>query len=148
MNMGTLMKLKTFMKLNGELRPMLVRGGIREILLDVDGDKEADIALIDTDGDGDIDTVAIDLTGDGEFNVYIRDTDGNNIPDTVLFVGEGEETSKVISGSKEETEKMFIEGAVVLYKAIMAAEYVASQIEAGLRELDKEVRRVRKELKI
>jgi len=146
--MGTLMKLKAFMKLNGDLRPMLVRGGIHEILLDVDGDKEADIALIDTDGDGDIDTVAIDITGDGEFNVYIRDTDGNNIPDTVLFAGEGEDTSKVISGSKEDTEKFFIEGAAALYKAIMAANYIASEIEAGLRELDKEVRRARKELNI
>ncbi len=144
--MGTLMKLKGFMKLNSDLRPLLVRGGIHEILLDVDGDKEADIALIDTDSDGDIDTVAIDLTGDGEFNVYIRDTDNNGIPDTVLFVGEGEETSKVVSGSKEETEAMFVAGANALYKAIMVADYVASEIEAGIRELDREVRRARKEL--
>lgn len=143
--MGTLMKLKGFMKLNKDLRPMLVRGGIHEILLDVDGDKEADIAIIDADSDGDIDTVAIDLTGDGEFNVYIKDSDGNGIPDTVLFVGEGEETSKVISGSKEETEAKFIAGAQILYTAIMAAEYIASEIETGLKELDKEVRRLRKE---
>ena len=143
--MGTLLKLKGFIKLNGDLRPLLVRGGIHEILLDVDGDKEADIAIIDADSDGDIDTVAIDLTGDGEFNVYIKDSDGNGIPDTVLFVGEGEETSKVISGSKEETEAAFIAGAQMLYTAIMAAEFIASEIEAGLKELDKEVRRLRKE---
>ena len=143
--MGTLMKLKGFMKLNGDLRPLLVRGGIHEILLDVDGDKEADIAIIDADSDGDIDTVAIDLTGDGEFNVYIKDSDGNGVPDTVLYVEEGAETSKVISGSKEETEAIFLAGAAALYKAIMVADYVASEIEAGLKELDKEVRRVRKQ---
>ncbi len=146
--MGTLFKLKAFMKLNPDLKKLLVRGGIHEILLDCDGDKEADIAIIDADSDGDVDTIAIDITGDGEFNVYIKDTDGNSIPDTVLFVEEGAETSKVISGSKEETEAMFIEGARRLYTAIMVADYVASEIEAGLKELDKEVRRIRKELKI
>ena len=144
--MASMLKLKTFMKLNPDMRKLMVRGGIHEILLDVDGDKEADIAIIDSDSDGEIDTVAIDLTGDGEFNVYIRDSDGNGIPDTVLFVDEGAETSKVISGSKEETEAMFIEGAKRLYTAVMVADFVASEIEEGLRELDREVRRARKEI--
>ena len=43
---------------------------------------------------------------------------------------------------------MFLNAAAVLYKAIMVADYVASEIEAGLRELDKEVRRARRELRI
>ena len=146
--MGTLLRLKAYMKLNGDLRKLMVRGGMNEILIDVDGDKEADVAILDTDSDGDIDTVAIDLTGDGEFNVYIKDSDGNGVPDTVLFVGEGDEYSKVISGNKEETEAMFIASAQMLYTAVMAADFVASQIEEGLKQLDKEVRRARRELKL
>ena len=41
---------------------------------------------------------------------------------------------------------MFIEGAQKLYAAIMVADFVASEIEAGQKELDKEARRARKEL--
>ena len=38
---------------------MLVRGSRHEILLDLDGDGQADIGLIDENTDGDIDTVAV-----------------------------------------------------------------------------------------
>ena len=67
--MGTLRTLKAAMRLDIDLRKMLVRGNRNELLIDVDGDKEADIAIIDMTGDDGIDTVAVDLTGDGEFNL-------------------------------------------------------------------------------
>lgn len=96
-------------------------------------------------GDDEIDTVAVNLTGDGEFNLYIRDTDHNGFPDTVLLVDDDNELSKVISGSKEETEAFFIAASTQLYKAIVAAEYIAAEIDAGIRELDREVRKARRD---
>ena len=45
--MGTLRQLKMKMRLDADLRPMLVRAMRHEILIDLDGDKVADIALID-----------------------------------------------------------------------------------------------------
>lgn len=143
--MGTLRKLKAAMKLDHDLRKLLVRGSKNEILIDIDGDKEADIALIDVTGNGDIDTVAFDLTGDGEFNLYIRDTDGNGIPDTVIYDDEESDKAEIISGSREETEAHFIEAAKRLYAAITVADYVASEIEAGLKELDKEIRKAKRD---
>ena len=143
--MGTLRALKAAMRLDTDLRKMLVRGNRNEILIDVDGDKEADIAIIDMTGSGDIDTVAVDLTGGGDFNIYIRDTDHNGVPDTVLLVEDDDELSKVISGSKEETEAFFIEASWQLYKAITTAQYVAAEIDAGLRELDRKVRKARRD---
>lgn len=62
--MGTLRKVKLVAKLDKDLRKMLVKGGRNEILVDLDGDKEADIMLSDTSGDGNIDTIVADLTGD------------------------------------------------------------------------------------
>ena len=64
-----------------DLRHKLVRGSRHEILLDLDGDKLADIALIDDNHDGDLDTIAVDLAGNGEFDLFLIDTDHNNIPD-------------------------------------------------------------------
>ena len=58
-----------------------MRGSRHEILLDFDGDKQADIALIDDNHDGDLDTIAVDLAGNGEFDLFLIDTDHNNIPD-------------------------------------------------------------------
>ena len=43
--MGTLRKLRMAMKTDRDLRRLMVRGSHNEILLDLDGDKEADIAL-------------------------------------------------------------------------------------------------------
>ena len=95
--MGTLKKLRLAMKTDRDLRRLLVRGSHNEILLDIDGDKQADIALQDIDGDGNVDRLALDVSGDGWFDLFIDDTDRNGVPDEIFVVkyGNEEELDKV-----------------------------------------------------
>ena len=74
-----------------DLRKLMVRGSHNEILLDLDGDKQADIALQDINSDGNIDRFAFDATGDGWFNLFIDDEDRNGIPDRIFVVKYGSE---------------------------------------------------------
>ncbi len=144
--MGTLRKLKMKMKLDRDWHKTLVRGGRNEILIDVDGDKEPDVAIMDTTGNGDVDTIAVDLTGDGEFNLYISDTDGNGIPDLILLDEEGDGNARVL-GMGKEVEDAIIVAANAVKVALAAGDYIASALEDALDELDKEVKMARKQLK-
>ena len=144
--MGTLLKTKTKLKLDKDLRKLLVRGSRHEILLDLDGDKQADVALIDENTDGDIDTIAVDLTGDGEFDLYFVDTDHNGVPDAVFYYEAGSEEVTVL-GLGEEVEEAMISAAADLYVLMLADEYIAESMEAALKELEKDVRDARKALK-
>ena len=60
------------------------------ILIDLNGDKIADAALVDTTGNGSPDLLALDLTGDGKFNLYLDDTNDNNFPDTAYVDENGD----------------------------------------------------------
>ena len=144
--MGTLRKTRTKLRLDRDLRQMLVRGSRDEILLDLDGDKQADIALIDDDRDGDLDTFALDLTGDGQFNLYLVDTDHNHIPDAILFDREGDGDMELLALG-EEVEAAILSAAQELYISLLAEEYLAQDLDAALRELEKEAREARKALK-
>ncbi len=144
--MGTLRELKMKMKLDRDWHKTLVRGGRNEILIDVDGDKQPDIAIMDTTGNGDIDTLAVDLTGDGEFNLYISDTDGNGIPDLILMDEEGNGDLKVL-GMGEDVENAIIAAANAVKAAIAAGDYISQVLDAALDDLDKEVRIARKKLR-
>lgn len=144
--MGTLLKTKTKLKLDKDLRKLLVRGSRHEILLDLDGDKQADVALIDENTDGDIDTIAVDLTGDGEFDLYFVDTDHNGVPDAVFYYEAGSEEVTVL-GLGEEVEEAMIAAAADLYMLMLADEYIAESVDAALEELEKDVRDARKALK-
>ena len=144
--MGTLRKTRTKLRLDRDLRKMLVRGSRDEILLDLDGDKQADIALIDDDRDGDLDTFALDLTGDGQFNLYLVDTDHNHIPDAILFDREGDGDMELLALG-EEVEAAILSAAQELYISLLAEEYLAQDLDAALRELEKEAREARKALK-
>ena len=95
--MGTLNKMRLTMKTDRDLRKLMVRGSHNEILLDLDGDKQADIAFQDINSDGNIDRFAFDATGDGWFNLFIDDEDRNGIPDRIFVVkyGNDEELDKV-----------------------------------------------------
>lgn len=54
------------------------------ILLDLDGDGEADVLMEDRDGDGIIDTVTTDTTGDGKLDTTMMDLTGDGDVDVVI----------------------------------------------------------------
>lgn len=144
--MGTLRQLKMKMKTDREWHKTLVRGSRNEILIDLDGDKEADIGLLDVSGNGDVDTIAIDLTGDGEFNLYFSDTDENGIPDLVLMDELGNGDIKIL-GIGKEVEDGMISAAAAINAAIVAGEYVSSVLEKALDEMEEEIKLARKQLR-
>ncbi len=144
--MGTLRKLKTKMKFDRDWHKALLRSAKNEILIDIDGDKEADLALLDTTGDGDIDTLAVDLTGDGEFNLYFGDTDKNGVPDVVLYDEDGTGDLELL-GIGQEVEDAILATAAMIRAAVITGDYIAEALEQELDELDKELKQARKELK-
>ncbi len=144
--MGTLRKLKTKMKLDRDWHKSILRSGKDEILIDIDGDKEADLALFDTTGDGNIDTLAIDLTGDGEFNLYFGDTDANGIPDVVLYDEDGSGSLEVL-GLGKEVEDAIVELVGAIRDIVITGDYLAEALDEKLDELEDEIKIARKELK-
>lgn len=133
--MGTLRKLKNAMRLDKELRPMLVRSMLHEILIDLDGDKVADIALIDNNHDGDIDMIAVDATGNGDFNLYVGDADGNGIIDTVEIYADGDDMP-VASYFGRAVEERFIELGTAIYTRILAGEVIAEELIRAFEEFE------------
>ncbi|MBR1598857.1 MAG: hypothetical protein IJ661_08105 [Lachnospiraceae bacterium] len=133
--MGTLRELKTAMRLDKELRPMLVRSMLHEILIDLDGDKVADIALIDNNHDGDIDMIAVDATGNGDFNLYVGDADGNGIIDTVEIYEDGDDMP-VASYFGRAVEERFIELGAAIYTRILAGEIIAEELIRAFEEFE------------
>ena len=125
--MGTLRQLKTKMRLDKELHPMLVRSMLHEVLIDLDGDKIADIALIDQNHDGDIDTIAVDATGNGDFNLYVGDEDGNGIIDTVEFYDDGDDMP-IAAYFGRAVEDRFIELGAAIYARVVAGELIADEL--------------------
>lgn len=144
--MGTLKKLKTKMKLDRDWHKTLLRSGKDEILIDIDGDNESDVALMDTTGDGDIDTIAVDLTGDGEFNLYFGDTDQNGIPDVVLYDEDGTGSLELL-GLGKDLEDAIVGTACMIRAAVITGDYVAEALEQELDELQREIKAAQKELK-
>ena len=133
--MGTLRQLKTKMRLDKDLRPMLVRSMLHEALIDLDGDKVADIALIDNNHDGDIDMIGVDVTGNGTFNLYIGDADGNGIIDTVEFFDD-EDEMPIAAYFGRAVEEEFIELGKGIFNRIMAADLVASELIRAFAEFE------------
>lgn len=144
--MGTLRKLKLKMKTDKDFRKALVRGSRNEILIDIDGDKEPDIAMMDTTGDGDIDTIGIDLNGNGEFDLLVKDTNHNGIPDIIWYDVQGDGNLQEIA-SGVEVEESVIAAVNAISQAIAMGDYIAQVLDQRLDELDVEIRRARKELK-
>lgn len=133
--MGTLRQLKTKMRLDKELRPMLVRSMLHEVLIDLDGDKVADIALIDANRDGDIDTIAVDATGNGDFNLYLGDLDGNGIPDNVEFYADGDDMP-LAAYFGQAVEARFIDLGERIFERVLAAELIADELIAAFAEFE------------
>ena len=131
--MGTLRKLKTKMKFDRDWHKTLLRSGKDEILIDIDGDKEADLALLDT-------------TGDGEFNLYFGDTDQNGIPDVVLYDENGTGSLELL-GLGKEVEDAIVSTACMIRAAVITGDYIADALEQELDELQREIKAAQKELK-
>ena len=134
--MGTLRNLKNTMMQDEKLRPLLLRSTRREVLIDLDGDKVADIALIDDNRDGDIDMIGVDVTGNGEFNFYVGDVDVNGIPDTVQFF-EDDEEMPIASYFGRAVEARFTALAERVHDRFIAKEVVASEFVAALNEFER-----------
>lgn len=144
--MGTLRKVKLKMKTDREFRKMLVSSARNEILIDIDGDGQPDIALVDSVGDGDIDTLALDLTGDGEFNLYFHDTDANGLPDLVLLDSEGDGKNIEVLGIGPEVEARIIMAAHAVMALIDLEDYASAALESALDVLQKEIDEAKKSL--
>ncbi len=141
--MGTLRKVKLKMMLDKEFRKTLVRSAKDEILIDMDGDGQPDIALLDCTGDGDIDTLALDISNEGEFNLYFHDSDANGLPDMVLLDREGDGNMEVL-GVSEEVESRLIEASHAVLAMLELGDYVAESLDRALDDLQKEIDEVRK----
>lgn len=134
--MGTLRDLKAKMRLDKDLRPMLVRSMRHELLIDLDGDKVADIALIDNNRDGDIDMIAVDATGNGDFNLYVGDEDGNGVIDTVEFFDDGDDMP-IAAYFGRAVEERFIELGAAIYAHVVAGEIIADELIRAFSDFEK-----------
>lgn len=144
--MGTLRSVKRKMKFDKDWRKTLIRSAKDEILIDLDGDGQPDLALMDSIGDGDIDTLAVDLTGDGEFDLYFHDSDNNGLPDMVFLDSDGDGYIDLVGVGPEVEEKLLFAGQSIL--AMMhLGDYVAETLDAVLDELESEIKVARKQLK-
>lgn len=143
--MGTLRKVKLKMMVDKDFRKALIRSAKDEILIDVDGDGQPDVALLDCTGDGDIDTLAVDLTGDGEFNLYLHDSDANGLPDLVLLDREGDGDMEVLDIGPD-AEARVLEAGQTILTMLEPGEYVAQALDQALEELQREIGETRKAL--
>ena len=141
---------KKRIKNDPELSARLVRSGWHEIALDLDGDGRADVSFSSENLKNKIDTIAVDLSGRGEFDLYIHDSNGNGIPDTVLWSGGDDERVAVAFGNEVElgfinlgvrvanllTAEQFLNREFGLSLADLAA-YLAAHANAMLADLEK-----------
>lgn len=144
--MGTLRELKLRLKLDKDFRKTLIKSPRYEILIDLDGDKEADIALIDTNRNGNIDLIAVDLNGNGEFDLLVNDANHNGVPDLIRVV-DPETGDPVVIAKGEGVEVAVIEAIETISQLIALKEYAAAELDARLDDLEKEIKQARKELK-
>lgn len=102
--MATITEFKSLLIKNPDIAKLIIPSARYEIYMDLNGDGKADFAFIDSscslEGKGNADTFAIDLGGDGEFDLYLKDSDGNFIPDEIVYFEDGK--SKVNATSAPE----------------------------------------------
>ena len=124
---------KRRIKNDPELSKMVVRSGWREIALDLDGDGIADVCFSSDSVGRKIDTIAVDLSGRGEYDLYIHDSNGNGIPDTVLYYGDGDESMAVAFGG--EVELGFINLGVKIADLLVAENFLNTELGISLADL-------------
>ena len=124
---------KKRIKNDPELSKMLVHSGWREIALDLNGDGMADVSFSSDSLGRKIDTMAVDLDGSGDFNLYLHDSDGNGIPDTVFLVDDSGEEQVVAFGG--EVELGFINLGVKVANLLVAEEFMNRELGLSLADL-------------
>lgn len=139
--MRTLKKLKLSLKLDKNLRHSLLKSTKNEILIDLDGDKEADLAFIDSTGNGNIDTIAVDSNGSGEFDLYFLDKNNNNLPDTIIAMIDDE---PYVIAEGEGVEQMIIKAINTIYALIDLNDFIVERFDEALDELYKELKKAKK----
>lgn len=125
---------KKRIKADPELSKKLVRSRWNEIALDLDGDGIADVCFSSEYIDRKIDTIAVDLRGTGEYDLYIHDSDGNGIPDTIFWVEDGEEERAVLMVGGE-VELGFINLGVRIANMLTAEEFLNREFGLSLVDL-------------
>ncbi len=124
---------KKRIKNDPKLSKMLVRSGWRDIALDLTGNGYADIAFYSGRINRKIDTIALDLTGNGEYNLYLYDSDGNDIPDTIIKVNDDGEEEEIVFGG--EVELGFINIGVKIANLLVAEEYLQEELGVSIEEM-------------
>ena len=129
----TIGQAKKRIKSDPELSKKLVRSGWRDIALDLTGNGFADIAFYSGRISRKIDTFALDLTGNGEYNLYLYDSDGNGIPDTIIKVDDEGKEEEIIFGG--EVELGFINIGVKIANLLVAEEYMKDELGVSIEEM-------------
>jgi len=120
------------------------RGDKNKIFIDLNGDGEADAALIDTTDSEFPDLLAIDVTGDHKFNLYLDDTDDNNYPDVIYIDKKGDGNIQLLGAGEDEMKDQMHRRLVKVFAALTDRD---SDIEAdrkALEELQKCVEDIQK----
>lgn len=144
--MGTLRTAKKKLKAAAKKIEKLniVSGTVREILVDLNGDKLPDAGLIDTTGDGNIDMIAFDLSGDHEFNLYLADTNQSNNPD-VIFMDKNSDGNLQLVGVGDELQNAVVRHTAAVYRVLADSEEASDDdlVEAllALRKVVKEAKK-------
>ena len=124
---------------------MLLRGSNNELLIDLDGDKQADIALVDVDKGGNLDRICVDLTGNGYFDLYVDDTDNNGIPDRIFLVDEENDKTQELAFGPEVEEQIMV-AAKAVAQVLEAQEIIADELDARLRDTEISIHSARRQL--
>ena len=145
LKVGTLSKTRVALRADHKTRKMLLRGSNNELLIDLDGDKQADIALVDVDKGGNLDRICVDLTGNGYFDLYVDDTDNNGIPDRIFLVDEENDKTQELAFGPEAEEQIMV-AAKAVAQVLEAQEIIADELDARLRDMEISIHSARRQL--
>lgn len=140
--MAKVVELSAALKSKPEAAKLLVPSSRFEVYLDLTGDGKPNLGIIDSScdltGNGTLDTYAVDLGCDGEFDLYLRDNDGNMIPDEIVYFKDGEKEPLLVTHpekSADMIEKALAEPAhqlIALVTDLAKGNISADDFKAGV----------------